>query len=154
VVVSVLTGIPFTLALMTWSFWYPLRAFQRQPELWQSEESPARHERRPGLVFRQSSSLIGRFNEESALWCYGRTLALFQREGDSAAQREGDSAAQRDALRTVREAGESHPLRLGRCLPRIGAGTLESARRVDEKDPDHLGPGRERAPAPGRRPGS
>jgi len=40
VVVSVLTGIPFTLALMTWSFWYPLRAFQRQPELWQSEESP------------------------------------------------------------------------------------------------------------------
>jgi intracellular septation protein A len=40
VVVSILTGIPFTLALMTWSFWYPLRAFQRQPELWQSEESP------------------------------------------------------------------------------------------------------------------
>jgi hypothetical protein len=31
-------------------------------------------------VFRQSSSLIGRFNEESALWCDGRTLALFQCE--------------------------------------------------------------------------
>ena len=41
VVVSVLTGIPFTLALMTWSFWYPLRAFRRQPELWQAEDSPA-----------------------------------------------------------------------------------------------------------------
>ena len=40
VVVSVGTGIPFTLALMTWSFWYPLRAFQRQPELWLPEESP------------------------------------------------------------------------------------------------------------------
>jgi len=40
VVVSVATGIPFTLALMTWSFWYPLRAFQRQPELWLPEESP------------------------------------------------------------------------------------------------------------------
>ncbi|MET0485503.1 MAG: hypothetical protein ABW216_07390 [Candidatus Rokuibacteriota bacterium] len=32
--------------------------------------------------------LIGRFDEESALWCYGRALALFQREGDSAAARE------------------------------------------------------------------
>jgi hypothetical protein len=38
--VSVLTGIPCTLALMTWSFWYPLRALQRQPELWIPEESP------------------------------------------------------------------------------------------------------------------
>ena len=75
VVVSVLTGIPFTLALMTWSFWYPLRAFQRQPELWQCPRSrPARHERRPGLVFRRSSSLIGRFNEESAPWCYAGPL--------------------------------------------------------------------------------
>ena len=35
----------------------------------------------PGLVFRRSSALIGRFNEEPALWCYGRTLAVFQREG-------------------------------------------------------------------------
>ena len=34
VAVSVLTGVPCTLALMTWSFWYPLRAFRRQPELW------------------------------------------------------------------------------------------------------------------------
>ena len=39
--VSILTGIPCTLALMTWSFWYPLRAFQRQPELWGAEEPPA-----------------------------------------------------------------------------------------------------------------
>jgi intracellular septation protein A len=41
VAVSILTGIPCTLALMTWSFWYPLRAFQRQPELW-SAEDPSR----------------------------------------------------------------------------------------------------------------
>jgi hypothetical protein len=39
--VSIVTGIPCTLALMTWSFWYPLRAFQRQPELWGAEEPPA-----------------------------------------------------------------------------------------------------------------
>jgi intracellular septation protein A len=38
VVVSIVTGIPCTLALMTWSFWYPLRAFRRQPELWGVEE--------------------------------------------------------------------------------------------------------------------
>jgi tetratricopeptide (TPR) repeat protein len=37
--------------------------------------------------------LIGRFDEDSALWCYGRALALFQREGDS--------AAARDAVRTA-----------------------------------------------------
>lgn len=36
--VSILTGIPCTLALMTWSFWYPLRAFQREPELWSAED--------------------------------------------------------------------------------------------------------------------
>jgi intracellular septation protein A len=36
--VSILTGIPCTLALMTWSFWYPLRALQRQPELWGPED--------------------------------------------------------------------------------------------------------------------
>jgi hypothetical protein len=41
VAVSVLTGVPCTLALMTWSFWYPLRAFRRQPELWSAEEPPA-----------------------------------------------------------------------------------------------------------------
>jgi hypothetical protein len=34
VVVSVLTGIPCIVALMSWSLWYPLRAFRRQPELW------------------------------------------------------------------------------------------------------------------------
>jgi intracellular septation protein A len=38
--VSVLTGIPCTLALMTWSFWYPLRSLRRQPELWAPEEPP------------------------------------------------------------------------------------------------------------------
>jgi tetratricopeptide (TPR) repeat protein len=42
--------------------------------------------------------LIGRFDEESALWCYGRALALFQREGDSAAARE----ALRTAVRVNR----------------------------------------------------
>jgi intracellular septation protein A len=41
VAVSVLTGIPCTLALMTWSFWYPLRALQQRPELWSAEEPPA-----------------------------------------------------------------------------------------------------------------
>jgi hypothetical protein len=41
VVVSIVTGIPCTLALMTWSFWYPLRAFRRQPELWGVEEPGA-----------------------------------------------------------------------------------------------------------------
>lgn len=40
VAVSVLTGIPFTLALMSWSFWYPLRKFQREPELWMPEGAP------------------------------------------------------------------------------------------------------------------
>jgi hypothetical protein len=39
VVVSIVTGIPCTLALMTWSLWYPLQAFRRQPELW--VEKPA-----------------------------------------------------------------------------------------------------------------
>jgi hypothetical protein len=38
VAVSVLTGVPCTLALMSWSFWYPLRRFRRQPELWGAEE--------------------------------------------------------------------------------------------------------------------
>ena len=42
--------------------------------------------------------LIGRFDEESALWCYGRALALFQREGDSTAARE----ALRKAVRANR----------------------------------------------------
>jgi tetratricopeptide (TPR) repeat protein len=45
--------------------------------------------------------LIGRFDEESALWCYGRALALFQREGDS--------AAGRDALRTAVRANRHVP---------------------------------------------
>ena len=45
--------------------------------------------------------LIGRFDEESALWCYGRALALFQREGDSAAARE--------ALRTAVRANRHVP---------------------------------------------
>jgi tetratricopeptide (TPR) repeat protein len=45
--------------------------------------------------------LIGRFDEESALWCYGRALALFQREGDS--------AAARDALRTALRANRHVP---------------------------------------------
>ena len=40
VAVSVATGVPFTLGLMSWSFWYPLRQFRRQPELWQAEEPP------------------------------------------------------------------------------------------------------------------
>jgi len=44
--------------------------------------------------------LIGRFDEDSALWCYGRALALFQREGDSAAARE----ALRTAVRVNRHA--------------------------------------------------
>jgi intracellular septation protein A len=39
VAVSVATGIPCTLALMSWSFWYPLRQFRRQPELW-SDDAP------------------------------------------------------------------------------------------------------------------
>jgi hypothetical protein len=38
VAVSVLTGVPCTLALMSWSFWYPLRTFRRQPELWQPDD--------------------------------------------------------------------------------------------------------------------
>jgi tetratricopeptide (TPR) repeat protein len=42
--------------------------------------------------------LIGRFKEQSALWRYGAALALFQREGDSAAARE----ALRIALRVNR----------------------------------------------------
>ncbi|MGH7334659.1 MAG: DUF3159 domain-containing protein [Candidatus Rokuibacteriota bacterium] len=37
ILVSVLTGIPLTLALMSWSFWYPLRAFRRNPELWRPD---------------------------------------------------------------------------------------------------------------------
>jgi intracellular septation protein A len=37
IVVSVLTGIPLTLALMSWSFWYPLRVFRRHPELWRPD---------------------------------------------------------------------------------------------------------------------
>ena len=41
VAVSILTGIPFTLALMSWSFWYPLRRFQREPELWMGEPGAA-----------------------------------------------------------------------------------------------------------------
>lgn len=41
VVVSIVTGIPCTLALMTWSFWYPLRSLRQQPELWIPEEPPA-----------------------------------------------------------------------------------------------------------------
>ena len=45
--------------------------------------------------------LIGRFDEQSALWCYGRALALFQREGDSAAARE--------ALRTAVRANRHVP---------------------------------------------
>jgi tetratricopeptide (TPR) repeat protein len=45
--------------------------------------------------------LIGRFDEESALWCYGRALALFQREGDGAAARE--------ALRTAVRANRHVP---------------------------------------------
>jgi intracellular septation protein A len=40
VAVSIATGIPCTLALMSWSLWYPLRAFRRQPELWAAAESP------------------------------------------------------------------------------------------------------------------
>jgi hypothetical protein len=40
VAVSVLTGIPCTLALMSWSFWYPLRRFRREPELWQGDAPP------------------------------------------------------------------------------------------------------------------
>ena len=42
VAVSVATGIPFTLGLMSWSFWYPLRRFRAQPELWQMEGPPGR----------------------------------------------------------------------------------------------------------------
>jgi tetratricopeptide (TPR) repeat protein len=45
--------------------------------------------------------LIGRFDEETALWCYGRALALFQREGDTAAARE--------ALRTAVRANRHVP---------------------------------------------
>jgi len=45
--------------------------------------------------------LIGRFDEASALWCYGRALALFQREGDSTAARE--------ALRTAVRANRHVP---------------------------------------------
>jgi intracellular septation protein A len=40
VLVSILTGIPFTAALMSWSLWYPLRAFRREPELWAPERGP------------------------------------------------------------------------------------------------------------------
>jgi intracellular septation protein A len=40
VAVSVLTGVPCTIALMSWSFWYPLRRFRRQPELWETEGPP------------------------------------------------------------------------------------------------------------------
>jgi intracellular septation protein A len=40
VLVSILTGIPFTLALMSWSLWYPLRAFRREPDLWQPDPKP------------------------------------------------------------------------------------------------------------------
>lgn len=39
--VSVVTGVPITLMLMSWSFWYPLRQFRRQPELWMAGEPPA-----------------------------------------------------------------------------------------------------------------
>lgn len=42
ILVSVLTGIPLTLALMSWSFWYPLRVFRRHPELWRSDLGEAR----------------------------------------------------------------------------------------------------------------
>jgi intracellular septation protein A len=45
IVVSVLTGIPLTLGLMSWSFWYPLRVFRRNPELWRpdpGEQAPSR----------------------------------------------------------------------------------------------------------------
>jgi tetratricopeptide (TPR) repeat protein len=45
--------------------------------------------------------LIGRFDEETALWCYGRALAHFQREGDTAAARE--------ALRTAVRANRHVP---------------------------------------------
>ena len=45
--------------------------------------------------------LIGRFDEESVLWCYGSALALFQREGDTAAARE--------ALRTAVRANRHVP---------------------------------------------
>ena len=41
VAVSVLTGVPCTLVLMTWSFWYPLRALRRRPELWSAGEPPS-----------------------------------------------------------------------------------------------------------------
>jgi intracellular septation protein A len=39
VLVSVLTGLPLTALLMSWSLWYPMRAFRRQPELWSPAES-------------------------------------------------------------------------------------------------------------------
>jgi len=37
ILVSVVTGIPLTLALMSWSFWYPLRVFRRSPDLWRPD---------------------------------------------------------------------------------------------------------------------
>lgn len=37
IVVSIVTGIPLTMALMSWSFWYPLRVFRRNPELWRPD---------------------------------------------------------------------------------------------------------------------
>jgi intracellular septation protein A len=37
ILVSVVTGIPLTMALMSWSFWYPLRVFRRNPELWRAD---------------------------------------------------------------------------------------------------------------------
>lgn len=37
VLVTVVTGIPLTLALMSWSFWYPLRMFRREPDLWRPD---------------------------------------------------------------------------------------------------------------------
>lgn len=33
IVVNLATGLPFNVALMVWSFWYPLRAFRRSAEL-------------------------------------------------------------------------------------------------------------------------
>lgn len=37
VLISLLTGLPFTALLMSWSLWYPMRAFRRRPELWQPD---------------------------------------------------------------------------------------------------------------------
>src|SRR5262245_51846099 len=38
VLVSMLTGLPVTALLMSWSLWYPMRAFRRHPELFSTPD--------------------------------------------------------------------------------------------------------------------